>query len=185
MFKYLGAAFAGALMMVATTASAVPLPFITGGLNVVGAMTPSDDPFVPGSTATLGPAGTVENPIGDFTLIFPLTPYDLTSVTIEFTTGFANQGVTFTIDEFTFELFRTETVSVAMLPFGLATGNGTVSAAGFADTGFTWALAANNLQDGYTLGITSTEDVPPVPVPAALPLLAGAIGVLGLIRRRA
>lgn len=181
MFKYLGAAVAGAILMAATSASAA---LITGGFNVTGAMTPSSDPFMMGSTVTLGPAGQVEATAnGDFAGLPAYNPVNLSAVVFTIDTA-ANAGLTFSIDGFTFEVLKTTDASVPF-PFGLVNANILITGAGFDPTLGFLALAANNLEDGYTMGIRSLDEAPAVPVPAALPLMAGAIGLLGFLRRRA
>jgi hypothetical protein len=179
MFKYLGAALTGALLLVASAATSATL--LTGGFNVVGNMTPSDDPFVIGSTATLGPSGLVVSANGDYAGLAGLTPVNLSATTFTIDMP-ANAGLTFSVGAFTVKVLQT-TSAVVGGPFGLVTASVILTGPGFDATTGILSLAANNLEDGYTLGIQSTN-MAPVPLPAALPLMVGAIGLLGLARKR-
>jgi len=105
---------------------------------------------------------------------------------LELLTGSANDGDTFTFGSSTFEITSTDSATT----FGsngqaLTGGLGIYSADGTAYDG-TWTITTlSATTSGTFLGeiTVDTSSASPVPLPAGLPLLAGGLGALALIRR--
>ncbi|PWR03728.1 hypothetical protein DKT77_05180 [Meridianimarinicoccus roseus] len=185
MNKILKAAFLAATLAVGTSASAAVVVFNAGGTITTAPATPISTDISSGdfviATETLDPLGT-----NTFTFT---ALNDLVVSTIALAGVGTNTGADLAQVRFGF-------TATPATPFSSIVPNpDTASATGIlpgfsllAGDSFTifWESVAPSASG--TVGIAAsffTTDPPPIPLPAALPLLAGGIALLGLVRRKA
>ncbi|WP_240931663.1 VPLPA-CTERM sorting domain-containing protein [Parasedimentitalea denitrificans] len=186
-------AYAATVGSAATGSASVGGFVMNGGQAMVdvsnGAYTSVPGDTSPESTWVWDEAGSQSvNTTNTFVWTFDLTGYDLTTAVLtglwgvdNFGTASLNGAVIGTID-FGFDAFQTlEAVSDGTNTPVFVAGINTLS---FSATNGYQSGSGNPGPGAFRTGVTVTADVSPVPLPAAGLLLIGALGGLGLMRRR-
>jgi hypothetical protein len=135
-----------------------------------------------GDTITVDP-GTLTTLLGGLSGVTSVDPFD-----IVLTGGSDNDGTVIEFGDFTFTITDT-TVSFIGGPVFLVGGLGELNGPGFSSTEGSFSVSSSDAFSNTgagTFSIVSPPDpafVPPVPLPAGLPLLVAGLGALALLRR--
>lgn len=182
MFSYLKIA---AVAFVASTGMAAAVT-VDGTLQ--GSGTYSVDgggPVLAGSTLSVGSSNAGFG-MGDYAGIASVSNFSLIVSNVPSST---NAGTSFTFGMFTFTIAST-TIGTVLAGNADVIGLGTVTGGGFdaSPSSFNFAISsADDTAGFFNLRIATPPDdiaLPPVPLPAGLPLLIGGLAVFGIARSR-
>jgi hypothetical protein len=185
MNKILKAAFLAATLAVGTSASAAVVVFNAGGSVTVTPSTPIATDISVGDFVI---ANESLDPLGTNTFTFTALE-DLVVSTIALGGVGTNTGFDLAQVRFGFSATPTTPFSTIVPNPDTASANGTLPGLSLlAGSSFTIFWESVAPAAGAPVGIQAsffTSEPPPIPLPAALPLLAGGIALLGLVRRKA